>query len=250
VVDAAATDDGWLIVMRDVSAALGRVRLNASPSTGDRLLTAVTAMHRTFAGTPPNPALCTVEDRLRLFSPVRPLLERRNADLLPKTLTTSWECFADHAGPAISDAVLALVMDPGGLVRALRAAAPATLLHGDYRPDNLGVDRDTVVALDWGLACHGPAELDFVWFLSNTAWADDDERAHYEAVWQRATGHGPTARIMDLAYVFHAVMGELAFVMAEALLQPDGFVKPSGATVAWWLRRLGQALDRVGDLRG
>jgi len=226
------------------------VRLGDPLGTGGTLLGAVTRMHRAFAGSPPNPALCAVADRLLLFSPMRPLIERHNVDTLPKTLMTSWECFVDHAGTAIADAILALVLDPAGLLRALEAAAPATLLHGDYRCANLGIDGGSVVALDWGLACHGPAELDFVWFLSNTAWAGDDERAHLEAVWQRSTGHGPAARIMDLAYVFHAVMGELAFVMAEAYLQPDGFVKPSGATVAWWLRRVGQALDRVGDLRG
>ncbi|MEV7806698.1 aminoglycoside phosphotransferase family protein [Microbispora sp. NPDC088329] len=250
VIDAVASDDGWVIVMRDVSRALDTVR-HGDPVAGGRvLLAAVAEMHRAFRDTRPSAVLCSPADRLRLFSPLRPLIERRGRDMLPKTLNTAWESFADGAGDAIADAVLRLVADPAPLLSALAAEAPATLLHGDYRPDNLGVEGGRVVALDWGLACHGPAELDFVWFLSNTAWAGDEARAALETEWERVNGGHRAGLALDLAVIFHAVMGEVAFVMSEARHQPDGFPKPSAATVRWWLRRLEQAFERAGDLRG
>jgi hypothetical protein len=248
VLDAVRVHDGWLIVMRDVRAALDNVRLGDAVSVSATLLTAVHRMHAAFSGRPPSESLCTMEDRIRLFSPLRPLVERRGEDMLPKTLATAWECFVDNTDPELSDAVLRLLLDPAGLVRALREEAPATLLHGDYRPANLGTDAGAVIAVDWGLATSGPAELDFVWFVSNSAWAGDDTRTHLESVWERLTGRGRDSRVLDLAVIYHAVMGEIAFVMSEARHQPTGFPKPSPATVAWWLRRLEQAFSRVGDL--
>lgn len=251
VIEATRVDDGWLIVMRDVHAALDVVRTADRPAMSEAMLAAAYAMHVKFMGAEPAGFLCSLADRLRLFSPIRPLVERRGSDTLPKTLTGAWECFADladHADRALPDAVLRLVMDPGKLLRALRDEAPGTLLHGDYRLANLGFEDGVVVALDWGLACYGPAELDFVWFLSNTAWGDDAERAHLVETWERLTGRDRDSRVLDLAVIFHAVMGEVAFLMAEARHQPPGFPRPSAETVTWWLRRLEEAFERVGDL--
>lgn len=248
VIEAVQADDGWLIVMRDVHAARDAVRAGTVPEMSELMLAAAYAMHLKFAGTEAAPFLCSPGDRIRLFSPVRPLIERHGTDTLPKTLTNTWECFAEHAPRPLADAVLRLAMDPGELLRALREAAPGTLLHGDYRQTNLGVEGGVVVALDWGLACHGPAELDFIWYLSNTAWGDDAERAHLERLWERLTGNGRDSRVLDLAVIFHAVMGEVGFLMAEARHQPPGFPRPSRETVTWWLRRLDEAFERVGDL--
>lgn len=248
VIDAKPVKDGWLIVMRDIRAAREVVRTGNQRVMSEAMLAAVHTMHVKFMDAKPMEALCSLGDRLRLFSPLRPLVERHSSDTLPKTLTSAWECFADHADRALSDAVLRLVLDPWELLRALREAAPSTLLHGDYRAANLGLDGDVVMALDWGLACYGPAELDFIWFLSNTAWGDDDERVHLESTWERLTGCGRDSRVLDLAVIFHAAMGELAFLMSEARHQPPGFSRPSDDTVKWWLRRLEGAFERVGDM--
>ncbi|MER7844256.1 phosphotransferase [Kitasatospora sp. NPDC096077] len=240
--------DGWLVVMQDVGEHCRRFR-SADPGTaGETALAAVHALHTKFTGVRTSDALCSVADRLRLFSPLRPLLELRGSDTLPKTLTHTWETFAEFADPAVSAAVLGLALDPTGLLQALDQAAPNTLLHGDYRPANLGLSQDGVHALDWGLACHGPAVLDFVWYLSNAAWDGDDERTGLETVWARLTGEDPSSRAMDLAVIYHAVMGEVAFLVAEARRQPPGFPRPSDETAAWWLRRLHHAFERVGDL--
>ncbi|MCX5214524.1 aminoglycoside phosphotransferase family protein [Kitasatospora sp. NBC_00240] len=240
--------DGWLLVMRDVGEQRNRLRSTAPVPAGEATLAAVHGLHAKFTGIRAGDWLCSTEDRLRLFSPLRPFLELGYSDTLPKTLTRTWETFTELTDPSLSAAVLELVLDPNGLLRALDQAAPGTLLHGDYRPANLGLGENEVFALDWGLACHGPAVLDFVWYLSNAAWGGDDDRNRLGAVWERLTGDSPTGRAMDLAVVFHAVMGEVAFLVAENHHQPPGFPRPSDETAAWWLRRLHDAFERVGDL--
>ncbi|MGR6924600.1 phosphotransferase [[Actinomadura] parvosata] len=249
VLEAIALDGGWILVMKDISQAQAAARRSDRRATYETMLAAVHVMHAKFSGAP-LPFLCSLEDRLRLFSPLRPLLERHRADTLPKTLTTSWECFADQVDPELVEAVLRIAIDPTGLLRALREAGPGTLLHGDYRPSNLGLASGTVLALDWGLAAYGPADLDFVWYLGNAAWASDEEREYLQAAWTRITGRREDDRTLDLAVIFHAVMGEVAFLVAEARHQLPGLPRPSEATVRWWLRRLAAAFERVGDLHG
>jgi aminoglycoside phosphotransferase (APT) family kinase protein len=144
--------------------------------------------------------------------------------------------------------VLSTVADPGPLLAAL-ADEPATLLHGDYQRTNLALAEDgAVIALDWGLAAWGPAELDYVWFLSNMAWGDDDERERIEARWADLTGVARDSRLADLAVAFHAAMGELAFVVSEPVYALAGQPAPSPATAAWWQRRTRAAYERLGWL--
>ena len=123
-----------------------------------------------------------------------------------------------------------------------------TLLHGDLQLSNLGISGDTTLAIDWSLATYGPPELDFVWFLSNTAWGPDEEREQLENVWSSLTASFRDQRTTDLAMIYHAVMGELGFLEGQADTQPQGFLRPSPATLSWWHGRLVRALERIGDL--
>lgn len=242
-------DSGWILVMEDVGEQLRAVVERRDRAVLTHLLEAVHDLHMTSPAQPPSRSLCTVADRLRLFSPVRSLIERRGCDTLPKTFLTSWEIFAERVDRDVADAVLQLVADPSRLLAALAAEQDSTLLHGDYRPANVGIEPDgRVVALDWGLACWGPPALDFMWFLSNTAWGDDDEREYLETTWERLTRTTRDSRASDLAVLYHAVMGEVGFLLAETIYQPRGFPRPSAATVPWWLRRIRAALDRLGEI--
>lgn len=236
--------DGWIVVMRDVSEA--HARMGAAGSEGTSLaLTALHDLHETFRGREPGSYLCTLEDRLTLFSPARSLIEHGRRETLPSTITPMWETWAEHGDAELVDAVLQLARRPEPLLRALRESGESTLLHGDYQPSNLALDDSGVIALDWSLACYGPPELDVIWLLSNAAWAGDDERDHLLAQWTRTTGVPADSPAFDLAVIFHAVMGELAFLTTERLIQPPGFFVPSPSTVTWWTHRLHTALTRT-----
>ena len=61
---------------------------------------------------------------------------------------------------------------------------PYTLLHGDYRLDNLFFDdeNDDVVLLDWQSPTRGPAGLDLSYFLSASMAADVSDEEMYQLV--------------------------------------------------------------------
>ena len=44
--------------------------------------------------------------------------------------------------------------------------APRTLLHGDFRLDNLFFDATSVTFIDWQIACRGQGIFDVAYFLS------------------------------------------------------------------------------------
>lgn len=102
---------------------------------------------------------------------LRRYAERGRLDLVPKQLEAGWDGVADVAPPAVGDAVLALAEDPRRLARALRAAGPSTLLHGDLRDENVALPPGgPVVLIDWGLAAWAPPAAELAWFVLHTAW--------------------------------------------------------------------------------
>ena len=87
------------------------------------------------------------------------------------------------------------------------AAAPATLLHGDLRLDNLFFpatpDRPKVIAVDWSNATRGPGAYDVAYLLC-TALTPEQRRAHERSLLARYHG-GLIARGVqhyDLAQCF------------------------------------------------
>ncbi len=62
----------------------------------------------------------------------------------------------------------------------LASPAPFTILHGDYRPDNLmfGEEETDVVALDWQTAAIGPPARDLAYFLGTSV--DVEARREHE----------------------------------------------------------------------
>jgi hypothetical protein len=243
IIGAKRLGDGWLVVMRDVAHALAA--LDRDPSADvPRIFEAAAALHAT-----PLPddvsMLCTSAARLRLFAPVRPFVEWRGAETIPKTLTRMWEVFAERPETDVVDAVFACIEDPGELLARL-ARLPQTLLHGDLRLPNIGRNRDSTVLIDWALACLGPAELDIVWFVSDATFWSATEPHELVETWSRSSGVAPDSEAVDLAFVFHAVMGEVAYLAHELVQRPAGSTRPSPARVAWWLERVRTAFERSG----
>ena len=123
------------------------------------------------------------------------------------------------------------------------AAAPATLLHGDAKLENLGLDGERLVAIDWGeLTGIGPAEIDVAWFAVMCGWRTDglpgdvfaayDERAHRRL--------DPTA--LDLACI--GSLAQMGFRMAGRCRANDAQTRTRAATLlAWWTARVRAALS-------
>ena len=111
-----------------------------------------------------------------------------NPQALPPTLRQSW--------PLIESEFAHLL--PGPLLEAARrmpdvcvellerlSEPPMTLLHGDYRLDNLffdAGDEDPVVAVDWQICGLGRAPYDIAYFMSQSLTPEDRKAADEQVV--------------------------------------------------------------------
>ena len=154
VVAVAAEDDGWAILLRDVSGSLLGDRGDDGPP-GDRvtsdkrrtILRAVGRLHDAFRGERIDDA-CTVTDRLRMLGPDVMAREASGRDALPRWVRSSWQVFFDLVPADVADAVAAIHANPATLAEAL-TEEETTLIHGDLWVPNIGLAPGRVILLDW-----------------------------------------------------------------------------------------------------
>jgi hypothetical protein len=85
--------------------------------------------------------------------------------LVPALVAKGWPLLAEVA-PVAAEVVVPLAYDPGPLVEAL-AATPRTLVHSNWKLDNLGTDEEgRTVLLDWEQPGHGAPLSDLAWYLA------------------------------------------------------------------------------------
>src|SRR5205823_12486219 len=120
--------------------------------------------------------LCRPDVRYRLFAPsLHGLDSGPNPHPAQDLILTGWQLFAEMVPADVAEAVFAVHARPERLAAALMASAPATLVHGDAQLENLGLDGDRLVAIDWGeLTGIGPAEIDVAWLAVMSCWRMDD----------------------------------------------------------------------------
>jgi hypothetical protein len=85
--------------------------------------------------------------------------------LVPSLVAKGWPLLADVA-PAAAAVVTPLAYDPSPLVAALDAT-PHTLVHSNWKLDNLGTDESgRTILLDWEQPGRGAALSDLAWYLA------------------------------------------------------------------------------------
>jgi hypothetical protein len=89
VVGAEQVDGGWVVIMRDVSAALVPEHVHLTRDDSRRVLAAAAALHAAFADDPPL-ALCSLADRYQLLSPATTRSEAGGADEVPRLIGRGW----------------------------------------------------------------------------------------------------------------------------------------------------------------
>jgi len=88
-----------------------------------------------------------------------------SSHLVPRLVAQGWPMLAEVA-PAAAEVVVPLAHDPGPLVEAL-AATPHTLVHSNWKLDNLGTDdQGRTVLLDWEQPGLGAPLSDLAWYLA------------------------------------------------------------------------------------
>ena len=106
VVGAEQVDGGWVVIMRDVSAALVPEHAHLTRDTSRRVLAAAAALHAAFADDPPL-ALCSMADRDQPLSPATTRRETGGADEVPRLIGRGWERFAELVPADVAEPVLA-----------------------------------------------------------------------------------------------------------------------------------------------
>jgi hypothetical protein len=241
VVAAVPDGDAWWVVMRDVSDSLLPDERRLTREEHRRMLAAANGMWEEFWDEPV-PHLCTLRDCLQLFSPAISEAERDGFDLLPKQYEVFWEAFAEAADRDVAEAVLALVEDPGPLVAALDARG-STLVHADIRDEQIGLEGDRLVLLDWGRATQAHPVLDFAWSLCHNGWRID---AHHDELvddFRRARGDADDPYAVDLGVIAGLVLYGWVFGHS-ATYHPDPEERDWGrGELAWWVPRARRALE-------
>jgi hypothetical protein len=242
IVAAEPDGDGWLIVMRDVSAAFLPDERALTHSECRRVFAAAAAIHETYHGQRIE-QLCSLTDWVSLMSPTTMTSVGRDGDNeLPGAVLRGWELFDDLAPRDIADALRAVHARPERLAAELVCGA-TTLVHGDLWLANLGLLPGRVVIIDWGLATQAPAALEFTMFLTG-AWSRvaatreqilDDARA--------AGGEHHDERALQLALL--ATFANFGWNKAlDAVEHPDPAIRArETAELTWWVERARHTLE-------
>jgi hypothetical protein len=108
--------------------------------------------------------------------------------LLPMFWNGFRERYADRLGPEVHEAGDALFANLEGFLSG--ATEPWTVVHGDYRLDNLlfgaaeANGAPTVAVVDWQTCAHGPALNDVAYFIG-AGLTTEDRRAHEDELVRR-----------------------------------------------------------------
>ncbi len=134
-------------------------------------------------------------------------------------------------------------------IERMQAEAPATLVHGDLRLDNLVFRDGDPVFFDWQAIRRGPAAFDVAWFLSGSSdsMTATDEADLLHGYHAELETHGVNGYPFE-AFERHYRMGLLATAQTLGLLTvlDVGASEGRGAEMAAaWVRRLRARLEQV-----
>jgi hypothetical protein len=232
--------DAWWVVMRDVSASLLPDHKRLSRQEHARILRATNLMWEEFWGEQV-PHLCPPCECLHLFSPAIAEAEREGLDLLPKQFEAFWEAFAEAVDGDVAAAVLVLLDDPAPLVSELDACG-TTLIHADIRDEQIGLDGDRLILLDWGRASQGHPVVDFFWSICHNAWRTDATHDELVEDFRRTRGERDDPRAVELGVIAGLVMYGWVFGHSAAY-HPDPAERDWAChELGWWVPRARRAL--------
>lgn len=238
--------DGWLVVMDDLGAKLLPDDRPVTRAESRRLLAAAAAIHERFAG---EDLLVGVPAILyRFLSPAIAVAEAGSPNPLPGLIGRGWARFAEAVPPDIAATIATIHRDPDAF-GARFEGLPRTLIHGDYRLANLGLEDDRVVVIDWGSSCvAGPAAMDLAWYLIVGATRIEATRDEVIDDFIALEGGRHEPRALGLALI--GALAQLGWNKAlDVLENPDPTARArERADLDWWVARVRLELDAWGPI--
>jgi ubiquinone/menaquinone biosynthesis C-methylase UbiE len=217
IIACARNNEGWAILMHDLGEG---VLWWDQPAVIDMLplfLDALARLHATFWNDP-----ILLEERIGLSDAARMLngtsltVARNHANTttespIPVWIVEGWQIMEDLLDRDVYEQMYKLIEDPRPLFAALDRY-PFTLLHGDYRDDNLAIlPPRRLVAFDWQQAAHSLMTIDLVWFTEGTRELISEPEAqriyreHLQRYLQYQFDDSTWQAMIDLGYLFHAI---------------------------------------------
>jgi len=170
IIGCARDGDGWGILMHDLSEGLFTEDNPFSQNFVLEFLDRLVRLHARFWNDPrledPRLGLNDSVSRLKLFS-LKLAQGYQGAQMrnTSKVIIDSWEVLESLVEPDVFQILSSLSENPEPLAAALERY-PYTLIHGDYRPDNLAyLEPDQGVVFDWHMASRSLMSVDLVFFI-------------------------------------------------------------------------------------
>lgn len=156
------------VVMRDVGEAIVAANDDVIPmATHRQFLAHMAAIHVRFWQAGPEIDIVPAMTRYMELSPWTAQTESElgSDHVVPKLIAQGWPLL-EQVAPEAARISLPLAQDPWPLVQSL-ATTPQTLVHGNFKLDNLGVTSDgRTVLLDWEGSGRGAGASDLAWYLA------------------------------------------------------------------------------------
>jgi Phosphotransferase enzyme family len=164
-------NDGWAILMKDLTDHVYSGDKPLPPQLVPVFLDRMARLHATFWNDPllndSRLGLCDTAKLLDQFSlPVAQCHHGQSMGVIPDWIKGGWEVMEELLDSAVFMQLSSLNENPHPLIKAL-GRYPYTLLHGDYRADNLAhLKPDRPVVLDWQTSGHSLMTIDLAWFTT------------------------------------------------------------------------------------
>jgi Phosphotransferase enzyme family len=256
--------DSFGILMPDLTGVLFDWDKPISTEQLERVLAGLAELHGypwTISGElNANAPWCPIRERISLIC--RSSLERPGPtrDAVADRLLPGWDAWDRLAKPAARDVIASLSDDPTPLIDAL-ASQPATLIQGDLKLANVGIEADgSVVVVDWQMVMFAPIAIELGWFLvANVASLplpveDVIERYRSMLAWSRLDAEDDErwvggVHLADDGVHAAILVGLLLRGWRKGMDAEAGVTLASGVSaaddLAWWCERAVEAADRL-----
>lgn len=168
IIGCARDGEGWAILMNDLTGFVHSWGKSIPPEQLLVFLDSLARIHATFWNNPrlkdSRLGLCDVTT---LIDQTSPTMARKYVDgglgVLPTWINGGWQVMEDLLDPDVFAQMDNIMENRQPLLDAL-SRYPVTLLHGDYRADNLAYPNYPAV-LDWQEASYALMTIDLAWFV-------------------------------------------------------------------------------------
>lgn len=222
------------VLMRDVGEAIVAANDDViSLDTHRQFLAHMAAIHAQFWEAGPDIDIVPAMTRYMELSPwtAQTEAELGSDHVVPKLIGQGWPLL-EQVAPIAARIALPLARNPWPLVQSL-ASTPQTLVHGNFKLDNLGVTSDgRTVLLDWEGSGRGAGTSDLAWYLAINCRRLPESKEQSIAAYREAL----EARGIDTAPWWER---QLALSLLGGLVQ-FGWEKAFGGLddeLAWWQER-------------